>query len=81
MIDMPKETKLSYAFLYGITPIEEIHLIDKISLWMPIMRHYGLILLIEVVISNSRKIIGHKEIEICKIIRKHKISLVNDILM
>lgn len=83
---MPKGTELSYASLYNsITPIEEVHLIDEVSLWMPTIRwHYGLTLIIEVIISNSKKIImpdNIGEIEMCKIIRNHGVRSVKRILI
>lgn len=76
---MPKGTELSYASLYNsVTPIEEVHLIDEVSLWMPTIRwHYGLTLVIEVIISNSKKIImpdNISEVEICKIIQNQGVS-------
>ncbi|XP_012221981.2 luciferin 4-monooxygenase-like [Linepithema humile] len=76
---MPKGTELSYASLYNsITPIEEVHLINEVSLWMPTIRwHYGLTLMIEVIISNSKKVIIPdiiNEVEICKIIQKYGVT-------
>ncbi|XP_020290910.1 4-coumarate--CoA ligase 1-like isoform X2 [Pseudomyrmex gracilis] len=76
---MPKGTELSYVSLYNsVTPVEEIHLKNEVSLWLPTIRwHYGLTLIIEVILSNSKRIIipdNLSEIEICKVIQNHEVT-------
>lgn len=77
---MPKGAELSYASLYNsVTPVEEIHLKNEVSLWLPTVRwHYGLTLIFEVILSDSKRIIipdNLGEIEICKVIQNHKVSI------
>lgn len=76
---IPKATELSYASFYNsITTIEDVNLIDEVSLWTPTIRwHYGLVLSVEAILSDSRKVIisdTEDEVRMCEIIRKYGVS-------
>lgn len=81
---MPKGTELSYASLYNsVTPIEDVNVKNEVSIWVPTIRwHYGLALLIEIVLSNSKWVTlsddNADEITLCKVIRKHGVSSVRN---
>lgn len=79
---MPKGTELSYVSLYNSsTPIEEVHMINEVSLMLPTIRwHCGLVLLFEMIMSNAKLIIISKdicsdEVKLCKVIQDNKVSL------
>lgn len=81
---MPKGTELSYVSLYNsITPIEDVHMINEVSLTVPTIRwHYGLTLLFEMIMSNAKWIIAPAEVlkndaQICKVIQDYGVSLEN----
>jgi len=81
---MPKGTELSYVSLYNsITPIEEIHMNNEVTLSVPTIRwHYGLTLLFELIMSNAKWVIVSAEVlknndQICKAIQDYGVSLEN----
>lgn len=81
---MPKGTELSYVSLYNsITPIEDVHMINEVSLTVPTIRwHYGLTLQFEMIMSNAKWIIVSAEVlkndvQLCKVIQDYKVSLRN----
>lgn len=77
---LPKGTELSYASLYNcVTPIEEVQLKNEVSIWVPTIRwHYGLALIVEVVLSNSKWVIlsddNASTEKICEIMQNHGVS-------
>ncbi|XP_011689023.1 PREDICTED: luciferin 4-monooxygenase-like [Wasmannia auropunctata] len=78
---MPKGTELSYVSLYNsITPVEEVHMINEVSLSIPTIRwHYGLSLMFELITSNAKWIIippeaATDEVQMCKIIQDYRIT-------
>ncbi|KAL6256354.1 hypothetical protein P5V15_012471 [Pogonomyrmex californicus] len=78
---MPKGTELSYVSLYNsITPIEEVHMINEVTLTLPTIRwHYGLTVMFELVVSNAKWIIlpdhlTKDEAKICDAIEKYGIT-------
>lgn len=80
---MPKGTKLSYVSLYNsITVIEEVHMLNEVSLSMPTIRwHCGLTLMFELVMSNAKWVIVPTETilkdtaELCKIIQDYQVRI------
>ena len=84
-MDMPKGAELSYVSLYNsIIPIEEVYIINEVILSMPtIWWHYGLILIFELVLSNTKWIITSAEVafkdetKIYKIIQDYGVNLKN----
>ncbi|XP_071648741.1 luciferin 4-monooxygenase-like isoform X2 [Temnothorax longispinosus] len=78
---MPKGTELSYVSLYNsITPIEEIHMINEVTLTVPTIRwHYGLTVLFELIMSNAKWIIVSNEVamdnaQICKVVQDYGVT-------
>ncbi|XP_077265597.1 luciferin 4-monooxygenase-like isoform X2 [Temnothorax americanus] len=78
---MPKGTELSYVSLYNsITPIEEVHMINEVTLTVPTIRwHYGLTVLFELIMSNAKWIIVSDEVamdnaQICKVVQDYGVT-------
>ncbi|XP_011872253.1 PREDICTED: luciferin 4-monooxygenase-like [Vollenhovia emeryi] len=78
---MPKGTELSYVSFYNsITAIEEVNMINEVSLWFPTIRwHCGLTMLFELIMSNAKWIIASKEIisneaQLCKVIQDNGVT-------
>ncbi|XP_039315156.1 luciferin 4-monooxygenase isoform X2 [Solenopsis invicta] len=78
---MPKGTELSYVSLYNnITAVEEVHMINEVTLSIPTIRwHYGLCLMFELILSNAKWIIPPQEekfneAQVCKAIQDHKVT-------